>query len=153
MKTPSNGADSTTVLAETQARGAELCPETIEVRDQNGVLVGKIDGSQAAELIARGWAEPIGGGPRCIPVSINRYSNNIRLNSRRGMKYLRLTKSSPGRPRPDGGWIRPTMTQAVRADQTCKLFGEGQQMGGHEHKPLALDPTLYEPWRTVVKPQ
>src|ERR1700727_1327875 len=98
MKTPDGGLDSTTVLAETQARRAELCPETIEVRDRNGVLVGRVDRASASELIARRWAEPIGGA-RPIPVTrlSARRMQNVQLTRNSPWRYLRLTKNAPSR--------------------------------------------------------
>ena len=164
MKTPSGGLGESPVLAENQAPVAELYPETVEVRNQNGVLVARIEPAQASELLTLGWAEPIGGG--CAPFWINRYSRNTRVNKRH-MKYLRLTKKAPPYLRPDSKWMCPTTTQVVRADRSCKIYNDGQLMsgsqsrrdrgrsrrGGLEHKPLAPDQSLYQPWRTVLTPK
>jgi len=127
-KTPSNGGRKSSVLAATQA-------PKVEVRDNAGGLVATIERSQAALLIARGWAEPVG--------------NKV-------AKYLRLTPKTPWRKIHDGSWLRRTgkTTQPVRADQTCSDFGDGQLMGAgrshQEHKAVA-DPILYQAWRTAVR--
>lgn len=142
MRTLSNGAVPTTVLAETQAPAAKLYPEILDVRAESGALLGKIKGEHAAEYVARGWMEPIGA---------------------RRIKYVRLTKNSPLRPRPDGRWMHPTTTQPVRADASCAVHTPGQCIKGGEgtlsagrllveHKPVGSDRTLYDGWRTAVRP-
>src|SRR5579862_5340509 len=100
MKRPNSGRYSSSVLAATQAPKAELYPEVLDVRAETGALLGTIRGEHAAEYVARGWMEPIGA---------------------RRIKYVRLTKNSPVRPRPDGRWLHPTTTQPVRADASCKV--------------------------------
>jgi hypothetical protein len=114
MKTPRNGWYQSSVLAAIQA-------PTVEVRDHKGGLLAMIERSQAAVLLMRGWAEPVGN---------------------RTVKYLRLTPKAPLRASTGGSWLGGSCTtRPMRADQTCKLFGDGQLMGARrshrEHKPLA----------------
>jgi hypothetical protein len=72
----------------------------------DGALLKRVAVGAAEMLVARGWAEWIGSGRR---------------------RYIRLTDSAPlsalhGVRGHDG-------TAAVRADQTCKVYGDGQLMG------------------------
>jgi hypothetical protein len=89
------------VLAATQA-------PTLEVRDHAGELIGRVDRAGAAELIERGWADPIG---------------------ERSVKYLKLRKNAPWRPTAKGWRGGSKTTQPVRADSSCTTYGQGQLMG------------------------
>jgi hypothetical protein len=89
------------VLAATQA-------PTLEVRDHKGDLVGRVARTGAAELMERGWADPI--GEHCI-------------------KYLKLRKGAPSKSRAQYWRGGSNTTQAVRADSSCKNYGSGQLMG------------------------
>jgi hypothetical protein len=89
------------VLAATQA-------PTLEVRDHRGDLVGRVDRAGAAELIERGWADPMG---------------------ERSVKYLRLRENAPWKPLAKRWRGGSNTTQAVRADSSCKIYRPGQLMG------------------------
>jgi|ERR1051325_735661 hypothetical protein len=98
---------------------ALLQAPTIEVRDNTGELVGRIDRARADELVARGWADPVG---------------------RHEVKYLRLRPDAPWRPLSRGWSGGSNTTRPLRADHTCKSFEPSQVMGNprtlREHKPL-----------------
>jgi hypothetical protein len=89
------------VLAATQA-------PTLEVRDHTGDWVGRVDRAGAAELIERGWADPIG---------------------EHSVKYLKLREKAPWKPLAKSWRGGSKATQPVRADSSCKSYGPGQLMG------------------------
>jgi hypothetical protein len=80
-------------------------PPRVEVR-ADGVLIRRVSLGAAEELVARGWGEYCRTGRR---------------------RYVRLTECAPLsslQSRLIGDGTRP-----VRADQTCRLYGDGQLMG------------------------
>jgi hypothetical protein len=87
---------------------AAIQAPTLEVRDYDGELVGRVDRAGAAELLERGWADPIG---------------------EHSVKYLKLREKAPWKPLAKSWRGGSNTTRAVRADRTCKTYGAGQLMG------------------------
>jgi hypothetical protein len=97
---------------------AEIQASTVEVRDHMGELIGRVDRAGAIEIVARGWAKPVG---------------------KRALKYLRLREGAPWKPGRNGWQGGSRTTQRVRADGTSGVYEPGQLLGWKrnlEHKKL-----------------
>jgi hypothetical protein len=89
---------------------------TVEVRDSKGELVGRVDRADVAEIVARGWAKPVG---------------------KRALKYLRMADDAPWKPGRKGWPGGSQTTQRVRADGSSGVYEPGQFLGwkrNREHK-------------------
>lgn len=95
---------------------AEIQAPTVEVRDHMGELIGRIDRAGAIEMVARGWAKPVG---------------------KRALKYLRLSEDAPWKPGRNGWRGGSRTTRRVRADGSSGVYEPGQVLGWErnlEHK-------------------
>jgi peptidoglycan/xylan/chitin deacetylase (PgdA/CDA1 family) len=95
---------------------AEIQAPTVEVRDHMGELIGRVDRAGATEMVARGWATPVG---------------------KRALKYLRLRDGAPWKPGSNGWPGGSRTTQRVRADGGSGVYEPGQFLGWKrnlEHK-------------------
>lgn len=85
---------------------AEAAPPTVEVRDDDGLLLPRVSAANADLLYARGWARWSGKGAR---------------------RHLTLSADAPLRLVPPGS---RSGTRRDRADQTCNSYVSGQPFGG-----------------------
>jgi hypothetical protein len=87
---------------------AAIQAPTVEVRDHTGELIGRIRRGDVEELVARGWAKPVG---------------------KRQLKYLRLTEDAPWTPLAKSCHGGSRTTQRIRADGGSGLYEPGQLLG------------------------
>lgn len=90
-------------------------PALVVCLDSENNPMPRVSPADAGSLCARGWAEWIGTGTR---------------------RHLRLTAAAPVR---NFAPLYRDGTRPVRADQTCRLYAQGQLMGNsrtlREHAP------------------
>ena len=95
---------------------ARIQAPTVEVRNGMGELIARVDRAAAAELVERGWADPVG---------------------KRAIKYLRLRDGAPWKPLQKGWCGGSRTTQRVRANGRSGVYEAGQSLGWEknvEHK-------------------
>lgn len=97
---------------------AAIQAPTVEVRDCTGELVARVDRADATEMVARGWAKPVG---------------------KRELKYLRLADDAPWTPWSKSWRGGSRTTKRARADGSSGAYEPGQLLGWErnvEHKKL-----------------
>lgn len=91
---------------------ARIQAPTVEVRNSMGEPIARVDREAAAELVGRGWADPVG---------------------KRAIKYLRLREDAPWKPLQKSWCGGSRTTQRVRADGSSGVYEAGQPLGWEKH--------------------
>lgn len=97
---------------------AAIQASTVEVRDSDGELIARVARAAAEELVARGWAKPVG---------------------KRELKYLRLRNDAPWKPLAKSWSGGNRTTQRIRAEGRSGFYEPGQFLGWDrnvEHKKI-----------------
>jgi hypothetical protein len=89
---------------------ADNLAPTLEVRNHEGDLIGRVTILRAMELETRGWVRPVG---------------------KKGVRYLKLTDGAPWRP-VSSAWIGKDNTRRIRNDAGVLVAPDYSV----EHKPL-----------------